>query len=306
MDKISGINKEYVIGIDIGGTNFRIGSVDSQGNVLDLQRYSSYIFTQNQNPTQELIKYILNFIDQQKGCLKSICIGFPGTVTKDKTTVSSCPNIKVFDGINISALLEERFNVPVIVEHDVILLLQNDIHKYQLENLDCIIAMYLGTGLGNALYVHGRILDGKNGTSGELGHIAIANNSAVCPCGNSGCIELYASGKRLEHIRSQHYPEASSFEEMLNLHSTDQVIVEFLDYVAIALAAEINILDPDIILVGGGVINIPTFPYEELLNSVKRHVRKPFPANNISFLRIPIDEKQGVRGAGLYAWKKFM
>lgn len=295
-------SKSYMIGIDIGGTNFRLGAVLQTGQVIHSKIVSSRDSFRHGDPIEVLTASIGELIMETDGSPAGICIGFPGTVSKDKTTVTSCPNLPMFDGINVSKALNEHFHVPVMVEHEVILLLCNDMHEFNLFDKDCVIAVYLGTGLGNSMYIHGRFLEGKNGSSGELGHIPVEGNTQHCPCGNDGCIELRASGKRLEEIRNTYFSETANLEEVLKLHASHPVILEFIDCVSIAIATEINILDPDCILLGGGVISIPTFPYDSLIDHIRLHTRKPIPESNLEFIRIPKDPHQGIRGAGIYGW----
>lgn len=294
----------YMIGIDIGGTHTRIGAVQSDGTVISHRIESSRKYPANAHPVKMLTLAIAKYAAETPGTLLGVCIGFPGTVSKDKSTVLSCPNLPSFDGVNIRNAVQAVVNVPVIVEHEVLLLLTNDLLTHNLQQVDCVMAVYLGTGIGNAIFIHGRLLEGKNGTSGELGHIPVPDNQTPCPCGNVGCIEPSASGKRLEAIRSVLYPKAPDFEAMFTEAQSAPEIARYLDHVACAIATEINILDPDYILLGGGVLSIANFPYETLLALIRKHTRKPFPAESLRFLRLAVDPLQGIRGAGFYAWQR--
>ena len=244
----------YMIGIDIGGTHTRIGAVQSDGTVISHRIESSRQYPTNAHPVKMLTLAIAKYATETPGTLLGVCIGFPGTVSKDKSTVLSCPNLPSFDGVNIRNAVQAVVNVPVIVEHEVLLLLTNDLLTHNLQQVDCVMAVYLGTGIGNAIYIHGRLLEGKNGTSGELGHIPVPDNQTPCPCGNVGCIEPSASGKRLEAIRSVLYPKAPDFEAMFTEAQSAPENARYLDHVACAIATENNILDPEYILLGGGVL----------------------------------------------------
>ena len=300
----TGSTEPYVVGVDIGGTNFRMGAVARDDRVLHARLHSSRAFLDMADPMEALLNETGAFIAEMGAAPRGVCLGFPGTVSKDKTTVASCPNLQAFDGMNISAAFRRRFGVPAIAEHEVILLLSNDMKRFDLFGEDCVIAIYLGTGLGNALYIHGRFLEGKNGCTGELGHIPAPGDTAPCPCGNAGCIELRASGKRLEQIREEHFGALEGLDGMLAGYAGHPAIVEYLDSVACAVATEINILDPDVILLGGGVLRGCAFPYDALLRSIRTHVRKPYPEKNLRFLRVPQDPYQGIRGAGIYLWNR--
>jgi len=304
MQYINNPTDSYVIGIDIGGTNFRIGSVDTELNLLQRQITSSSVFQEGGDAVEALAKAIATLMEQTPGQCRGIFAGFPGTVSKDKTTVLSCPNLPSFDGRNVAELLQRRFNVPVLVEHEVLLLLTYDLTKYQLQDKSCVMAVYLGTGLGNALYIHGRLLEGKNGTAGELGHIPVCRSQEQCSCGNVGCVEIYASGKVLEEIHRQNFPPGTPFTVLFKQHAQLPAFAQFLDDTACAVATEINILDPDAVILGGGIITNSQFPYETLVERIKFRARKPYPAEDLNFIRIEHNPDQGILGAAMYGLKR--
>ncbi|WP_343247672.1 allose kinase [Diplocloster hominis] len=301
--KISSFSSfDYVIGIDIGGTNFRIGTITKDFKLSNCRRESSRKLFGSGQPADTISSFLSSYMETiPAGKCRGICLGFPGTVDKSKQTVFSCPNLPVITNQNIGAALKRQFQIPVIVEHDVILLLANDMQAFDLFGSDCVIALYVGTGLGNALYIHGRFLDGKNGVSGELGHIPVMAKKDPCPCGNQGCMELYCAGKRLEQIHREHYPEAD-MEDLFGYYPDSDLLKEYVDNIAIAAATEINILDPDQILLSGGVIRMKNFPYEQLLDRIHFHTRKPYPEQNLQFIRGMDDPFSGVSGAGIYMW----
>lgn len=295
---------EFVLGIDIGGTNLRIGAVGRDGGILHYSMESSRQLFQRPDSAEALSGRIAAYLSQMSGTLRGICVGLPGTVRKDKRYVLSCPNLPALNGLDLGGMLYRRFHVPVLCEHDVILLLVNDVDVLGISGEDCVVAYYVGTGLGNALRIYGRFLDGKNGVSGELGHIPVLGRTDPCPCGNKGCMELYASGKRLEQIREACFPDMEDFSEIFTRHARHPAIEEFLDCVAAAVAIEVNILDPDTVVLSGGVLNMADFPYEALLARVRAHIRKPFPDRGLVFRRGDLDKRAGIRGAGIYLWER--
>lgn len=296
---------DYVIGIDIGGTNFRIGAVTRDLTIVHSERVSSRSLFESADPLLVLSDYIDSYMKKvPSGSCRGICLGFPGTVDKTKKVVYSCPNLPSITNKPVGKTLEERFHVPVYAEHDVILLLANDMKAAHMEGLNTIIALYVGTGLGNALFINGRFLDGKNGVAGELGHIPVMGKTERCPCGNQGCLELYCAGKRLEQIYHEFY-EGTDFNDLFTHFEESAALAEFVDSIAIAAATEINILDPDRVLLSGGVLNMKEFPYEHLLERIHFYSRKPYPDENLEFVRGVVDPFSGVLGAAIYLWDKF-
>lgn len=295
---------DYIIGIDIGGTNFRIGAITRDHCLENARRASSRQLFESNDPIPVLSDFLSSYMEEFPGrTCRGICLGFPGTVDKKKQVVYSCPNLPSITNTDVGGILGEQFQLPVCAEHDVILLLANDMESFNLQGFECIIALYVGTGLGNALYIHGHYLDGKNGVSGELGHIPVMGRTDPCPCGNEGCLELFCAGKKLEKIREEYYPQVP-FQELFSHYSTDGPLSIYVDAVAVAAATEINILDPDCILLSGGVINMTDFPYEHLLTRIHHYTRKPFPEQSLTFFRGSPDPFSGVLGAGIYMWNR--
>lgn len=298
-------HRQYIIGIDIGGTNCRIGGIypdlEFAGQV---KKYNSRTLFHTDEPEKVLIGIIDDFIRANpEGAPAGICIGFPGTVNKAKDTVISCPNLLAFTNRNIAGPLGERFHIPVVAEHDVLLLLSYDMKLLGIEDADCIVSFYQGTGLGNGIYIHGRFLDGKNGVSGELGHIPVYGKTDPCPCGNTGCAELYCSGRALERLRDTFFPEIP-LESVFSYYDSRPQLHEFIDCMAMAFATEINILDPDYIILAGGVIQMKDFPCDDLCRRIRHYARKPYPAQTLCFKKGSNHPFAGILGAGVYMWNR--
>jgi allose kinase len=249
----------------------------------------------------ELSKEISSVDGTVRSCLAGISIGLPGTVSKDKRFSVSCPNLRCFDGLNVAEALEERFGIPVRIEHDITALFANDMNILGLYDLACVIGIYAGTGIGNAIYANGAFIGGANGASGELGHIPISGNQKKCDCGNEGCIETIASGKILKRLYDEKYSD-ELFEDFFSLHADEADASEFVDNLSLPVATEINILDPDAVVVGGGILNMRDFPFEMLKERIIAHTLKPLPGENVKILRGIEDPYSGVRGLGFLFW----
>ena len=142
---------------------------------------------------------------------------------------------------------------------------------------------------------------GRNGTAGELGHIPVDGSEVPCGCGNTGCIESVAGGKYLARLSRERYPD-TDISQIFRKHGNEPLLKQFVDRMAIAAATEINILDPDYILIGGGVPNMDGFPQDFLLERIICRVRKPCPAEGIQIVFTGDTEEKGVAGAAFYAW----
>lgn len=286
-----------IIGIDIGGTNFRIGALDENNQIYNFKKISvKDIFKSG-----DVLKDIENIIKNNFGDIKidGIGIGVPGTLDVNREVIVQVPNVSGMDNLKAKEYLEKAFNVPVYLERDVNMLIQYDLYKNNIEKKDMIIAIYYGTGIGNAIMIDGKVYIGKDGAAGELGHIPVDGRKEVCGCGNLGCMEELAGGKYLARICESEFND-THISEMFLKHNNHPLIQEFIDRMACALATEINILNPNTIIIGGGIINMEGFPKDYYLEKLKQHTRKPHPCNNLNLIFTNDDEMAGVIGSCLY------
>lgn len=287
-----------VIGIDIGGTNFRIGLVNDRGEVADFRKVPvKQVFT-TQNPLTDLADFLKAY---RKGkMVEAVAIGFPATLDAKRQTVLQAPNIPFMERLPVVEVLTKELGIPVYIERDVTFGLMYDCKKYKVAETGIVCGFYFGTGIGNAISINGKPLIGRNGTAGELGHIPVDGNELKCGCGNVGCMEPLAGGRYLAHLCQTVYAD-THISEIFTKHGEEPLLRQFVDRMAIAVATEVNILDPDVVLIGGGVANMPDFPREYLNQRILERTRKPLPAENLAILYTGDEPEKCVIGAALYA-----
>ena len=290
--------KSYVLGVDIGGTNFRMGCVDANGNTVHFEKSSSRLF--QTEGAVALARCIKNYIKAHNldGQLLAVGIGVPSMVSKDRQKILSTPNLKGFDRISLPSELESLLKLPVFLDRDVNYLLLDDCNTLHLHDKSCVLGFYVGTGLGNAILMHGQIYRGQNGAAGELGHIPLYAVEDVCTCQNIGCAETRMSGRYLEMLAQKHFPR-EDVHFLFELHPDDPILMEFVRSLAIPIATEITILDPSAVILSGGVLYMPNFPREFLKTEILKNLRKPYPYETIEIHYIDHTPESAVRGAGL-------
>lgn len=296
---------KQVIGIDIGGTNFRIGYVSREGELSFFEKCSSQKLL-GENAVMNLKEEIEAYMERHQLNEKvlAVTIGVPSMVSKDKSFVFSTPNLKGLENIDLGHKLSELLKIPVLVDRDVNYLLINDIKKYNLDpdRTKTVLGMYFGTGLGNAVYINGHLHVGKNGAAGELGHIPLYGLEEKCPCGNVGCAELKCSGIHLTRICKEYFPE-TDISEVFTKYADTRIVKEYVDTLAIPMSAEITILDPDYVVMGGGVISMKDFPISRLIEQIKMRARKPYPSENLEFVFPDHTQVSGVVGGAYSAYE---
>jgi allose kinase len=227
-------------------------------------------------------------------------MGFPSIVSRDGRTIVQTPNVVGLDRVPMADLARERFGFPVFVQKDVNLLLRHDIGALGLEDADPVLGFYVGTGFGNSIRIGGTFFAGANGAAGELGHIPLTGNAEVCSCGNKGCAETIAAGKSLAARMASRHPGLSIGDCFVEC-GDDPWIDEFVDLVSFPIAIEMNILDPEAVILGGGVVNMRGFPLERLVDAVRAKLRAPYPRESVRILHAEESTLSGVIGAIGYA-----
>lgn len=290
-----------MIGIDIGGTNFRIGAVDDNGTLLKFDKVPVKTILHSGDVLADLAETIRSFSENME--IEAAAIGFPATLNADRSAVIQAPNIPFMENLPVCEILSEKLGIPVYAERDVTYALCYDMAKYHVDEAGITCGIYYGTGIGNAIAINGIPLVGRHGTAGELGHIPVAGSEEPCGCGNKGCLEAAAGGKALAKLQREQFPE-TEIKDLFLRHADDPKLAEFLNLMSLAAATEINILDPDHVLIGGGVFNMNGFPMETFREKIMEKVRKPLPYNDLDLIFTEDEREKCVIGAAAYAKKQ--
>jgi len=290
-----------IVGIDIGGTHFRIGTVGTKNTVTDFRKIPVNQIFSSSDPMDDLSRYLSAYCEGKD--IAAVSIGFPATLDAKRRTVLQAPNVPFMENLPVVEVLSQRMGIPVHIERDVIMAMEYDCHQFQVPPMGVICGFYFGTGIGNGIFIHGMPLVGKDGTAGELGHIPVDGNMLPCGCGNTGCMETVAGGKYLAEL-SRGVFKGTHISELFVKHGNDPLLKQFVNRMAISVATEVNLLNPDVILIGGGVPSMTNFPKEFLLERIHYYARKPLPADSLNILFTQDHEHKSVIGAAQYCRKK--
>ncbi|UCC44098.1 MAG: ROK family protein [Candidatus Zixiibacteriota bacterium] len=269
--------RQAYAGIDIGGTNIKSGLINRNGEILFKDQRPTLV-SKGAEPLMHLVTNIAERLlyhaaedDLEVNCLG---VGTPGAVdNKTGKVIGLSPNIDGWQGMEIGHILSERLNIPVMVENDVNVMALAESRFGAGIGYGAVVCVALGTGVGGGIVIDGKLWRGTNHTAGELGHISICTNGPVCGCGNKGCIEAYCSSSAMVERAKQRLANNLTpiFEDVLD-GSTENlnikkifaaarkgdtealaVVEETADYLAIGLTGIVNLLNPDIVLIGGGI-----------------------------------------------------
>lgn len=282
----------YRIGIDLGGTNIVAGIVDKDYKIVA----SSKMKTNAPRPAAEIFddiaKVVFEALDKAGVTMdeiESIGMGTPGTVNKAEETIEFANNLK-FDNVPAGAMLRERLGKTVYMDNDANCAALGEAKAGAGNGVDNFIAITLGTGVGSGVVVDGHILSGANYAAAEMGHMVIVVDGAKCTCGRHGCWESYASATALIsqtreamrheqdslmwHVADEDLNKVNgrtAFDAMRQGDAAAKKVVDrYIYYVACGLINAINIFQPEIICIGGGI----SHEGETLLEPLRRHIRR--------------------------------
>lgn len=313
-----------LIGVDIGGTTTKIALIQDSGEIIE--RWE--IPTDNENEGKNITVNIAKSIEQKlekhqitKNHVKGIGVGAPGPANLDTGMIEHTPNLSWHDHYPLKELLEEQTCLPVAINNDANCAALGEMWKGAGDGASDLVCVTLGTGVGGGVITNGKIVQGIRGAAGEIGHLtSIPTGGALCNCGKSGCLETIASATgivRLATERVKKEPEGSLDRLALLYKENSQITaknvfdlardgekisVEVIDevsfYLGFALANIANTLNPDKIVLGGGVSKAG----EILLKPLSVYFKKfsfPTIANSTELVLAKLGNDAGVIGA---AW----
>jgi len=280
---------DLTIGIDIGGTKISAGVVDSSGNLIDSSKCSTPA-----EGGKELISSVVNLVKElnKKHEIKGIGISIAALISSDYGTIVGAPNIANLSKLNFVNEIKEEFKLPIIVENDANAAMWAEFKFGNAKGLNPVMFFIIGTGVGGGLVIDGKLFKGANGIGAEFGHMCVVPNGLLCGCGSKGCIEQYASGGALIRYANESLlanPDKS--EEVLSFGEgklsgtaltkaakagNELALAAFskqADWLGLACASYSLIIDPQAIIIGGGVVDAG----ELFLAPVRAAMRKHMP-----------------------------
>ncbi|MEE1013025.1 MAG: ROK family protein [Clostridia bacterium] len=293
------------IGIDLGGTNIAVGLVDDTPKVVA----QSSRPTQASRPYQEIVRDMAELCEEVMHAggvtiqdIQGIGVGSPGAIDSKKGEVVYANNLGWYN-VPLVAELKKYFpNVPVAVENDANAAAYGE-YVVNGGDADTFVFVTLGTGVGGGIVLNKKIYRGFNGAGGEIGHFTLVHDGEPCTCGNPGCWEAYASVTALirqtqaaieqepEGLMAQKAKEhgsvsgRTSFEAAKEGDAAGQKVVDtYLKYVADGINSMINIFQPEVLVIGGGISREGDY----LLDPIKEHIKKYTYCADISMTELKI------------------
>lgn len=312
----------YYLGIDLGGTNIAVGIVDENYQIVARATKK----TQTDSPEQvadamaETAREALKNANLTLADVPWIGVGSPGTVNKATGLIEYANNLPFKNTPMVQMLSDRLDGKKILMENDANAAAYGEYMAGALKGADNAIAITLGTGVGGGVIINHRIYSGSNFAGAELGHTVIVVNGRQCTCGRTGCWETYASATGLIRTTKEHMEKAPKDSPLWTLVEGDinkvsgrtafdamrqgdpigkEIVDEYILYLSEGIVNMVNIFQPDILCVGGGISN----ERETLMAPVRAFVEKQQYAMNSSkktvICRAELGNDAGIIGAAL-------
>jgi glucokinase len=270
--------RRYAVGIDIGGTKTAVGLVDGTGQVVADVTLPTDLSVTPQEMIDRICRTIRKLLAERgmaPETLVGIGIGAPGPLDAKNGIITCPPNLSGWREIPIVEQLRSSFPVPIRLENDANAATLAEKWIGAARESDNFLYMTISTGIGAGLFLDGRLYPGFRGNAGDVGHIVIDPAYGRCPCGQDGCFEWIASGTAIARQASQLLERPVTTREVFALYeqqhpAISRLVEEIFDKIGVGCVTLINLFDPEMIVIGGGVSQAG----EPLFDAVRRYVGK--------------------------------
>ncbi len=270
---------QYSIGVDLGGTNLRAATVDQDGKILAQVSASTSPEKGRDHVIGELVDCIQELRSKQtEGRFAGVGIGVPGFILIDKGIIVGSNNLAFLEGFALRDDIERRLGAPVILENDANAAALGESWIGAGADVDDLVLLTLGTGIGGGIIYNNRVMHGREGMAGELGHITVVPNGNPCGCGNVGCLEKHASATAItctaELMKVTNHPNPTA-EDIYKLAvagdwKAQQIFRSMGEALGVALATLINTFNFPLYLLSGGPLPAWDYFAPAMMDEVKR------------------------------------
>jgi glucokinase len=313
---------DYYIGVDLGGTNIKFGIVSEKGEIIHkgLLPAQSHLGRKTiMDNINRAIEQALAIADKKKIKIAGIGVGSPGTVNLLTGKIEgSCPNLPQMLNVNLKKWLSGCFEYPIYADNDANVMALAE-HKFgAAKGYRNVLCLTLGTGIGGGIILNGELFHGSDFAGAELGHMTICYQGRKCNCGGVGCLEMYASAPAivrdtkklllgnkksiihklvqgdLDRLTTEIIFEAENKGDVL----ASQVINQACIYLGAGIASAVNLLNPEIVVIGGGVSEGGGSFIRRIEKEVKRRAF-PSATKNLKVVKAKLGNDAGFIGAAM-------
>ncbi len=296
----------YTVGIDVGGTNIKLGLVTPFGKIIAKTNLVTKSYRNHPRQLIDALVAAIRDLTQDNGkTLKDIAgvgIGLPGLIDVARGVVTFMPNIPGWKNIPLRGIIQSKLKLPVFMDNDVNLIALGEWKLGAGRGYKNLVCITLGTGVGGGLILDGALYRGEGFVAGEIGHIPLNEQGPACNCGGTGCFERYVGNRTLIDKAVRMFGKKSMrIEDTFALASRGNALAlrfwrETATHIGNALVGVINLLNPRLVVIGGGVASNYKFMEKTIQAVIRRRVMK-VQRDMVKIVRARLGDDAGILGA---------
>lgn len=310
------------IGIDVGGTNVKIALVDKNGKIIysnSVPTYAKMGYEYTVNNIKQAIKDLMKETNTTAKDIDGIGFDFPGQVDYKTGVVKLAPNIPGWVNVPIAQMIEEEFHIPTRIDNDVRCAALGEMKFGAGQGCENFVCITVGTGIGSGLVVNGQLVRGASNAAGEIGHIKLQmKDGLICGCGDTGCLEAYASGPSIVAMAQDYIKggKSTKFREMAAAEGGEitpymvakaaeagdpvakRIFAIVGEYIGIGLTSVINLLNPEKVIIGGGVAEAGDLLLDPIRKTIKERAMV-VAGSTVEIVPAQLGNSAGVIGASM-------
>lgn len=309
------------IGIDVGGTNVKIALVDGEGKIIysnSVPTYAQMGYEYTVNNIKQAIRDLMKETNTDAKEIEGIGFDFPGQVDYKTGIVKLAPNIPGWVNVPIAQMIEEEFNIPTRIDNDVRCAALGELKFGAGKGCENFVCITVGTGIGSGLVINGQLVRGAANAAGEIGHIKLQmNGGPICGCGDTGCLEAFASGPSIVAMAQEYLKggKSTKFREMAGADGeiTPYIVAKAAEagdpvakrifeivgtYIGMGLVSVINLLNPEKVIIGGGVAAAGDLLLDPIRKTIKERAMV-VAGNSVEIVPAELGNSAGVIGASM-------
>jgi len=294
------MKNKKILSFDIGGTKIASGIVEFKKNNYKISDYQKNATPKNKDGVIRKLIELINYY-QENNKFNKIGISFAGQVDNEKDVVIFAPNIKGWKNTNLKKIIEKEVGKKTEIDNDVKCFALGEMKFGQAKKYKDAVYLTIGTSIGGAIEIDGKLYRGANNIAGEFGHMTIIGNGKKCGCGNIGCWARYVSGETIEELYYDLYNKKKKAKDIASdsvkgIKRDKEIIKKSASYLAMGFVNIINTINPEIIVIGGSVVK-----QKEILDLARKDALKKvlIPAYKIKIVRSGLGDEAMLVGAGL-------
>lgn len=316
---------EIIVGVDMGGTSLRAVVVNQESKILAVEKNPTPVGKKPDAVIEDIAAQVIDAMEAarlRRGDLRAVSVGAPGAVNPDKGLVIEAPNLG-WKEVRLGPKLSDLLGVPVMVENDVNVGTVGEFALGAGHGAQELVGIFVGTGIGGGIISGGKLYEGCRGAAGEIGHMVLEVDGPRCGCGKRGCAEALASRTAMERevraaikhgakscvldlMKERNKDRMTSSIIVRALKKKDRVMRDVLKrtehYLGILVANVVNVLDPECVVIGGGVVERLQ---EDFVGPIRKTAREYFlcqrDAARVKIVAAKLGDNAGALGAVVLA-----